>query len=138
VAGLIGVLLALAVGLMATSLRLDRDRAMYPVAMMVIAAYYVLFALIGGSRQALVIEAMAGMVFVVLAAVGFRRSLWLVVVALVGHGIFDFFHGAVIANPGVPAWWPSFCLAYDVVAGLYLAWLLRSARVRATYRGHGA
>src|SRR5262249_51962293 len=34
-------------------------------------------------------------------------------------------------DPGAPVWWPSFCLAYDVTAAAYLAWLLASKRVRA-------
>jgi hypothetical protein len=54
------------------------------------------------------------------------------VVALAGHGVFDFIHAAVIANPGVPDWWPEFCLTYDVTAAAYLAWLLKSKRIRAT------
>jgi hypothetical protein len=29
-----------------------------------------------------------------------------------------------VANPGVPLWWPSFCMAYDVTAAGILAWLL--------------
>jgi hypothetical protein len=41
-----------------------------------------------------------------------------------GHGVFDFFHGHVVSNPGVPAWWPMFCLTYDITAAIYLAWLL--------------
>ena len=54
-----------------------------------------------------------------------------VVAALAAHGIFDLVHGAAIPNPGVPTWWPEFCLAYDVTAAVYLAWLLGSGRVRA-------
>jgi hypothetical protein len=46
-------------------------------------------------------------------------------VALVGHGVFDVFHERLIENDGVPAYWPMFCMSYDVTAGLYLAWLLR-------------
>jgi hypothetical protein len=61
---------------------------------------------------------------------GFRSSLWVVVAALAAHGIFDFVHDAAISNPGVPGWWPEFCFAYDVTAAVYLAWLLRSRRVR--------
>ena len=40
---LIGVVLALTVGLSATFIRLDRDRAFYPTVMIVIASYYALF-----------------------------------------------------------------------------------------------
>jgi hypothetical protein len=44
---------------------------------------------------------------------------------------FDFTHAALISNPGVPVWWPQFCLGYDVTAALYLAGLLKSRRMRA-------
>jgi hypothetical protein len=128
---LIGTLAALAVGMFATVSRLDRDRAFYPTVTIVIAAYYVLFAIMGGSTRALVLESLLGGVFAAAATLGFRRSLWVVVVALAAHGVFDFVHGAIVANPGVPTWWPAWCLTYDVVAAAYLAWLLKSGRVRA-------
>ena len=64
----IGVALAMCVGVFAHVLRLDRDRAFYPVVAIVVASYYALFALAGGSPQALVPELLAGLVFVVLAA----------------------------------------------------------------------
>jgi hypothetical protein len=86
----------------------------------------------GGSAHALVVESIVIVAFLGASIVGFRTSLWLVVAALAGHGLFDFIHGHLIVNPGVPAWWPSFCLSYDVVAAAYLAWLLSRSRVRAT------
>lgn len=129
---IIGVSLALAVGvLLGTTLRLDRDRAFYPTVTIVIASYYVLFAVMGASPHTLVLEALAGVVFLLAAVYGFRSSLWVVVAALAAHGIFDLVHGAAIPNPGVPTWWPEFCLAYDVTAAVYLAWLLKSRRIRA-------
>jgi hypothetical protein len=128
---LIGALLALSVGLFATIVGLDRDRAFYPTAAIVIASLYALFAVMGASTQALLVESIAGAVFIAVAVAGFKSSLWLVAVALAAHGIFDFIHSALISNPGVPDWWPEFCLAYDVVAALYLAWLIKSRRIRA-------
>jgi hypothetical protein len=131
VALLVGALLAFSVGLFATSVGLDRDRAFYPVVMIVIACLYALFAVIGASTHALVLEAVIGLLFIFAAVTGFKRSLWVVVVALAAHGIFDITHAALIANPGVPTWWPEFCLTYDVTAAAYLAWLLKSGRIRA-------
>ena len=128
---LVGALLALCVGLFATGVGLDRDRAFYPVVTIVVASYYALFAAMAASRDALLLESLAAAVFIAVAAIGFRWSLWIVVVALAGHGMFDFIHAAVISNPGVPDWWPQFCFAYDVTAAVYLAWLLRSGRIRA-------
>lgn len=122
---IVGTALAFAVGVCATLLRLDRERSFYPTVMMVIASLYVLFAAMGGSTHTLVLEVVVAGVFVVAAASGFRRSLWIVVAALAAHGIQDLFHQALITNPGVPGWYPHFCLAYDLTAAAYLAWRLR-------------
>jgi len=126
----IGIILALGVSGYATALQLDRDRAFYPTVLIVIAAYYVLFAVMGGSGRAIVVESLVAAVFVVAASLGFRGSLWLVVAALAAHGVQDFFHARLVANPGVPAWWPAFCGTYDVVAAGYLAWRLTRHQVR--------
>jgi hypothetical protein len=126
----IGVVLALVVGGSATFIGLDRDRALYPVVMIVIASYYALFAVTGGSSQVLIIEAAVAIAFCGLALAGFKSTLWLVVAALAAHGIFDILHPHLYANPGVPGWWPSFCLAYDVAAAAYLAWLIAGKKVR--------
>lgn len=127
----IGAALALSVGLSATLLGLDRDRVFYPMVMIVIASYYGLFAIMGGSVQVLAFESIAIVAFLVASVAGFKRSLWLVVAALAVHGVFDLVHGQLIANPGVPPWWPPFCLAFDVVAAAYLAWLLWRSKVHA-------
>jgi hypothetical protein len=129
---LVGVLLALAVGLMATVVGLDRDRAFYPTVMIVIACLYSLFAAMAASTRALLIEALVGSLFVAAALWGFRGSLWVVAAALALHGIQDVWHGRLVSNPGVPVWWPPFCSAYDVVAAAYLAWLIKAGRTRAT------
>jgi len=131
VAILVGALLALAVGLLATVIGLDRDRAFYPTVTIVIASCYALFAVMGASTDALVRESVVGAVFLVGAVSGFRSSLWVVVLVLAAHGVFDLAHSRVISNPGVPAWWPAFCLTYDVTAAAYLAWLLKIDRIRA-------
>ncbi|MGA9582295.1 MAG: hypothetical protein WBR13_10045 [Allosphingosinicella sp.] len=121
---LVGAALALGVGVFATLVGLDRDRAFYATVLIVIAAVYELFAVMGGSGAALKAESVAFAGFACLAVIGFRMSLWLIVLGLAAHGLFDFFRGDLIANPGVPDWWPMFCLAYDLVAAAYLAWLL--------------
>jgi hypothetical protein len=126
---LIGIVLALAVSAYATALRLDRDRAFYPTVLIVVASYYVLFAVMGGSGRVILAESLLMAVFVLVASLGFRQSLWLVVAGLAAHGVQDVFHARLIANPGVPAWWPAWCLSYDVAAAGYLAWRLTHAPV---------
>jgi hypothetical protein len=128
---LVGALLALAVGVFATLSGLDRDRAFYATVAIVVASLYSLFAVMGASTHALVVESLIGCAFLVVATLGFRSSLWLVVIALGGHGAFDFVHGGIVSNPGVPSWWPAFCGAYDVTAAAYLAWLITTGRSKA-------
>jgi hypothetical protein len=126
---LVGFCLALVVCTGCALVGLDRDRALYPLTMIVIASYYCLYAVIGGSTEALLVEVAIAAVFVTVAVLGFRGSLWWVAAALVAHGLMDFVHGGLVQNPGVPPWWPAFCAAYDVTAGAALAWLLWQRRI---------
>lgn len=121
---LIGLVLSLAVAGFASSVGFDRDRVYYPVVLIVVATYYVLFASMGAPARVVIVESLIATGFLVLAVIGFKSSLWIVVAALVGHGVFDFVHHRLIENPGVPPWWPGFCLAFDVAAGGFLAVLL--------------
>ena len=121
----IGIVLSVSVASFARYVGFDRDRAFYPVVMIVIASYYVLFAAMSGSVQTVVIESVVMTLFAAAAVAGFKSSGWIVVVALAGHGVFDAVHGYVIENAGMPAW----CLAYDVGAAAVLAWLRRHGLV---------
>lgn len=121
---LIGIGLALLVCTFAMLVRFDRERVFYPTMVIVIATYYILFAVMGNSTQALVWESVIAGAFFAVAVVGFKKSLWLIVAALAAHGVFDSFHHLFIRNPGVPVWWPGFCLSFDVLAGGFLAVLL--------------
>ena len=117
----IGAVLGLVVAALAFVLGLDRDRAFYPTVPIVIASYYILFAVMGASRETLTAEIVVASGFSLLAVVGFKRSLWWVAAAITGHGVFDFVHHWLIQNPGVPRWWPGFCLVFDVIFGACIA-----------------
>jgi hypothetical protein len=123
---LIGLLLSLAVAGLAVLIGFDRDRSFYPTVVIVIASYYVLFAMMGASQRTLWIETAIACGFSLFAILGFKRSFWFVVVALVAHGLFDFVHHLFIESPGVPHWWPGFCLAFDGLLGALLALRLLS------------
>jgi hypothetical protein len=120
---IVGSVLAVAVATLGRTAGFDRDRAFYSTILIVVGSYYVLFAVMGGSMHALAVELIGFSVFVACAVAGFRKSVWLLVGGLAGHGVFDYFHGHLVSNPGVPEWWPAFCLAYDVGAAACLAWI---------------
>src|SRR2546425_9470219 len=117
----IGLVLGLSVAAGAALIGFDRERAFYPTVLIVIASYYILFAVMGASTRTLAVEIIAAGLFFLAAIIGFKTTAWLVVAAIVGHGVFDFVHHWLIENPGVPQWWPGVCLAFDVSFGAFLA-----------------
>lgn len=121
---LIGSGLAVVVCAFALLAGFDRDRVFYPTLLIVVATYYILFAVMGSSPRVLALESLVAVAFLALAVAGFKKNLWLIAAGLAGHGAFDFFHHRLIQNPGVPGWWPGFCLAFDFLAGVFLALLL--------------
>lgn len=120
---LVGATLAAGVGAFAHVVGYDRDRSFYAAVLTVVAAMYVLFAVMGGG-QGLIMEIAFFGLFAAMAATGFRTSLWLVAAGLALHGVFDFVRHDYAPAPGAPQWWPAFCGAYDVVAAAVLAWLI--------------
>jgi hypothetical protein len=134
----VGILLAVAVAISARVTGLDRDRAFYPIVTIIVASYYALFAVMGGGGRVLAAEVVGVAAFAAAAVIGFKTSLWVVVAALVGHGLFDSVHHLIVDNPGIPPWWPEFCIAYDVAAGAILAGLLLTDRRTARLSGSAA
>jgi len=96
---LIGVGLGIAVCVFAAAVGFDRERVFYPTLVPVVATYYILFAVMGNSMLALGWECLVAGAFFVSAVVGFKKNLWLIAAALIGHGAFDFFHHLLIHNP---------------------------------------
>ena len=109
----IGIVLSAGVALFARYVGFDRDRAFYPTVLIVVGSYYVLFAAMSGSVQTVALECLGMTAFTLAAVAGFKWNVWIVVVGLAAHGVFDGFHGHILDNAGVPPWWPAFCLAYD-------------------------
>jgi hypothetical protein len=125
----VGLVLSVVVAVFARFVGFDRDRAFYPTVVIVVAAYYVLFAAMTGSIHTVLLESIGLAAFAIAAVVGFKSSAWIVAAALAGHGVFDAVHGYIVENAGVPVWWPPFCAAYDIGAGAWMAWLLKRRRL---------
>lgn len=128
---LIGVVLALASAALAAVVRFER-RTFFALVLIISATYYILFAVMAGSLRATISESLVMTLFVMFAALGFRVTPWLIVAGFAAHGLLDLVHSPLISNPGVPAWWPSFCMAYDVAAAGVFAWYLVRARTATT------
>ncbi len=126
---LIGVILAMVLGIFGTVVGFDRDRSYYATVLAVIGLLYGLWAVMSGSTTTLLLESIGIVVFLILSVLGFKKSQWFLVAGLAAHGVYDYFHGHLFTNSGVPAFWPMFCGSYDVTAAAYLAWLIRRRRI---------
>ncbi len=105
---------------------LELNRGFYPTVLIIIASYYVLFAILGGSSRALLWETVGVVAFSVVAVFGALCFPFLVGGGIAAQGIFDLLHHLIIQNPGVPSWWPTFSFSVDVLLGLWVIGLSRS------------
>lgn len=134
---IVGTTLALAFCTAAAALGMDRERVFYPAVTMAVASYYLAFAVGDGRGEVMLVEVAIAAVFIVAAVAGFKRSPWIAVVALGGHGVMDSFHHHLVHNTGVPQAWPGFCASFDVTAAALVALImLMRARVERA-RGMG-
>lgn len=123
-----GVLLAVAIAVLARVMRFEQDRSFYPTILIIIASYYILFAILGGSEHALLWELVIALAFSAIAIFGSLRFPLLVGAGIAAHGLFDLVHHVIIQNPGVPSWWPTFCASVDLLLGAWVMGLYYSRR----------
>ena len=100
---LIGFVLAAVVCVFAMLARFDRDRVFYPTMVIVVATYYILFAVMASSIPALTIESLVASAFVILAVAGFKKNLWLVATALGRSRSFRFLSSRIHSESGCPS-----------------------------------
>jgi hypothetical protein len=88
----------------------------------IIAAVYIGFAVADGRSSVIATEIAVASAFIVLATLAIK-SPWLVVIALVAHGVKDAWQHRTqfVSNT---RWWPPFCLVVDVVAAALIAFRL--------------
>jgi hypothetical protein len=90
----------------------------HALAIVLIAAVYIGFAVADGRAKVIAVEVAVASVFVVLAASAVTGTAWLLVVAYAGHGFKDLWQHRhhFVANT---RWWPPFCATIDwLVAGI--------------------
>jgi hypothetical protein len=130
IAFITGVGLALVLAIFGKLTGYEKDRSFFPTLLIVIASYYLLFAILDGSVSTILIEIAVAAFFIVLAIWGSYQFPLIVGAGIALHGIFDFMYGYFYLNNGVPVWWPAFCAGIDIPFGLwvmYLSYKTRSA-----------
>lgn len=130
IAFIAGVGLAVVLAIFGKLTGYEKDRSFFPTLLIIIASYYLLFAILDGSPSTILIEIAAAAIFIVLAIWGSYKSTLIVGAGIALHGIFDFMYSYLYVNHGVPVWWPAFCAGIDIPFGLwvmYFSYKTRSA-----------
>ena len=128
IAFITGVGLAVVLAVFGKLTGYEKDRSFFPTLLIVIASYYMLFAILDGSVSTIVIEIAVAAFFIVLAIWGSYQFPLIVGAAIALHGIFDFMYGYFYLNNGVPVWWPAFCAGIDIPFGLWVIFLSYKTR----------
>lgn len=127
----LGMLLAACVAGLGNWTRFDRDRGFFPTLLIVIATYYLLFAVMAEAGAHIILpELLICLAFVGLAIFGGLCKPPLVAAGLLLHGVLDLVHPTLIGNPGVPDWWPGLCAGFDFLLG---AWVFRLVATRVNH-----
>ena len=128
---MIAALVGVAVGVLTiVTARLIRGQHwLYSIGLLTLPSLYAFWALRAGEQAVGVNEMIYGIPFyvagLVFAFVSVRQSAVVVGAFWILHGLYDGVHGRLIANPGVPGWYPAFCCLVDLVIGAYVLWLSR-------------
>tara|TARA_R110002124_G_scaffold133955_7_gene296581 strand:- start:3197 stop:3610 length:414 start_codon:yes stop_codon:yes gene_type:complete len=124
-AGLIGAVLSLASLPLHLLISHTQSVQLSSIIIAVIGAIYVGFALQLGSIRQIIVEIGVAILFLGAALVGIWVNPWVIPVAYVAHGLWDFAHHDHSQLTKIPNWYPPFCAVYDWVfaAGLAAIWM---------------
>jgi hypothetical protein len=85
-----------------------------------IAFIYVGFSLQGNSVNSIIIEVGVALVFYFIAMIGYTTNNLIIAYGIIVHGIWDMLHHhALIIQTRIPLYWPTYCLAADLILGIY-------------------
>ena len=102
----------------------------WPIFLVTLPIYYMLFGLLALDASAILQELLYGVPYIitglVLWKVKFRFTHLVLALAWLSHGFYDYYHDLLFVNPGVFSWYPAFCAVVDIAVGAYL--LLNAAR----------
>lgn len=97
-----------------------RERLFAPILLIFIAVFYIVFAVQDRRTDIVIYETLVFIVFFMVAYKSFYGSLYLAVVGLVLHGMYDFMHNYFFINRGIPVWFPQFCMTFDILFAVFL------------------
>ncbi len=102
------------------SQRLLSERLYLSIVLFVIALLYVAFGLHDGDPKHLREELIGLAIYGLLAAIGYRRSIWWLVVGIGGHALWDWAHKPDMLEGYTPTWYREYCIWVDLLLAGYV------------------
>ena len=100
------------------------DALAWPIFLVTLPIYYMLFGLLALDSTAILKEFLYGLPYFATGLVVWRMrsktALTVIALAWLSHGLYDFYHDVFFINPGVFKWYPAFCAVVDICVGGYL------------------
>ncbi|TRD15401.1 hypothetical protein [Palleronia caenipelagi] len=121
---LVGAALGVGTLWFATKLGMTGERSFFPVVLISIASFYIVFAFETADPGTILLNIGFAALFVLAASWGYRHGLILCAAGLGGHAVFDMVYHATSHSPA-PDWWASVCLSFDAIYAIWLVALLR-------------
>lgn len=95
------------------------DSGAAAVALVAIASYWLVFALMDGGTTQVLSHGTVAAIFALVAIIAAPAGKIIIALAIIGHGVFDVLHLHILTPVG-PTWWSGFCAALDVALGAAL------------------
>ena len=131
-----GIVIAVYVAVGFKKTKLEKRRWAYPAFLATFPVYYWVFAMYAADYKALINEIGIGLAFFLTAYMAYRLNsvigLTVLTAGYILHAGYDVIHNSLFINAGTPVWWPDFCGSIDGLIGVYLLYLVVSAKSRAT------
>lgn len=123
----VGVFGAIGLVLIARLFAPRRELLVYGVGLGITAVAYVLLGLLGGAPAGYLGRELVGaLLFGVTAVLGIRRWPALLALGWTAHIVWDLFLHQTSGSGFAPAWYPWFCVGFDLSIGGYVAGLVRA------------
>ena len=106
------------------------DSLAWPLFLVTLPIYYMLFGVLASDGQAVLKELLYGLPYIATGLLVWRirsaRAAIVIALAWISHGVYDMYHDVLFVNPGVFSWYPAFCAFcafcafVDIVVGGYI------------------
>jgi len=96
----------------------------WPLFLTTLPIYYMLFGLIVMDHSAILKELLFGLPYFLTGLLAWRvkspLTHYVLALAWLSHGFYDYYHDLFFVNSGVFDWYPAFCLLIDIAVAAYL------------------